>query len=205
MKINIPTNAKYFKASYRQYNDGVLQIEYGQTATDYQSYTSQSFNYTLSNPLYRLSDSVYDYIDLNKGKIVRNVGVIEFDGSGYDFDGAYITDHTKTCRFVNSGINKLTNTTIIKCNKFINNEQNSDEERIRIVDVNGKKYLYLYVNVDRLDMSLNIQTRIITFFTTKPNHCLLSTFNTNRRRYTTRTFNSVTIVKNLLSSNKYYV
>lgn len=168
MKINIPTNAKYFKASYRQYNDGVLQIEYGQTATDYQSYTSQSFNYTLSNPLYRLSDSVYDYIDLNKGKIVRNVGVIEFDGSGYDFDGAYITDHTKTCRFVNSGINKLTNTTIIKCNKFINNEQNSDEERIRIVDVNGKKYLYLYVNVDRLDMSLNIQTRIITFLQQNP-------------------------------------
>ena len=73
MKINIPTNAKYFKASYRQYNDGVLQIEYGQTATDYQPYQSQSFNYNLSNPLHRLSDSVYDYIDVDKGKIIRNV------------------------------------------------------------------------------------------------------------------------------------
>ena len=77
----IPSNAKYMKISYRKYNDGILQIEYGQTATDYQSYQSQSFNYTLSKPLYRLSDSVYDYIDVDKGKIVRNVGVVTFDGS----------------------------------------------------------------------------------------------------------------------------
>lgn len=77
----IPSNAKFIKVSYRKYNDGILQLEYGQTATDYQPYQSQSFNYTLSKPLYRLSDSVYDYIDLNRGKIVRNIGVITFDGS----------------------------------------------------------------------------------------------------------------------------
>ena len=145
-----------------------IRIVISQTTTDYQPYIEQSISYTLSNPLYKLSDTVYDYIDLNKGKIVRNVGVIEFDGSGSDFDGAYITDHIKTYRFVNSGMNKLTNTTIIKCNKFINNEQNSDEERIRIVDVNNNKYLYLYVNVDRLDMSLDIQTRINTFLQQNP-------------------------------------
>ena len=58
-----------------------IQIEEASTATNYQPYQSQSLNYTLSKPLYRLSDTVYDYIDLNKGKIVRNVGVIEFDGS----------------------------------------------------------------------------------------------------------------------------
>lgn len=77
----IPSNAKYIKVSYRKYNDGILQLEYGQTATNYQPYQSQSFNYTLSNPLYKLSDTVYDYIDLNKGKIIRNVGIVEFDGS----------------------------------------------------------------------------------------------------------------------------
>lgn len=77
----IPSNATYIKVSYRKYNDGILQLEYGQTATDYQPYQSQSFNYTLSNPLYKLSDTVYDYIDLNKGKIIRNVGVVTFDGS----------------------------------------------------------------------------------------------------------------------------
>lgn len=58
-----------------------VQLEYGQTATDYQPYQSQSFNYTLSKPLYRLSDSVYDYIDVDKGKIIRNVGVYIVDGS----------------------------------------------------------------------------------------------------------------------------
>lgn len=69
----IPSNAKYIKVSYRKYNDGILQLEYGQTATDYQPYQSQSFNYNLSNSLHRLSDSVYDYIDVDKGKIIRNV------------------------------------------------------------------------------------------------------------------------------------
>ena len=58
-----------------------IQIEEASTATNYQPYQSQSFNYTLSNPLYKLSDTVYDYIDLNKGKIIRNVGVVTFDGS----------------------------------------------------------------------------------------------------------------------------
>lgn len=58
-----------------------IQIEEGTTITDFQPYQSQSFNYTLSNPLYKLSDTVYDYIDLNKGKIIRNVGVYIADGS----------------------------------------------------------------------------------------------------------------------------
>lgn len=58
-----------------------IQLEISSTATDYQPYQSQSFNYTLSNPLYRLSDSVYDYIDIDRGKIIRNIGVITFDGS----------------------------------------------------------------------------------------------------------------------------
>ena len=58
-----------------------IQIEEASTATNYQPYQSQSFNYTLSKPLYRLSDSVYDYIDVDKGKIVRNVGMLTFDGS----------------------------------------------------------------------------------------------------------------------------
>lgn len=38
-------------------------------------------NHTLLKPLYRLGKNVYDYIDFNKGKIVRNVGVVTFDGS----------------------------------------------------------------------------------------------------------------------------
>ena len=42
---------------------------------------TKSLNHTLLKPLYRLGKNVYDYIDFNKGKIVRKVGVITFDGS----------------------------------------------------------------------------------------------------------------------------
>lgn len=42
---------------------------------------TKSLNHTLLKPLYRLSKNVYDYIDFNKGKIIRNIGVITFDGS----------------------------------------------------------------------------------------------------------------------------
>ena len=46
----------------------------------YENGKQSLLNYTLQNPLYKLGD-VYDYIDVNKGKIVRNIGVITFDGS----------------------------------------------------------------------------------------------------------------------------
>lgn len=46
----------------------------------YENGKQSLLNYTLQNPLYKLGD-VYDYIDLNRGKIVRNVGVVTFDGS----------------------------------------------------------------------------------------------------------------------------
>lgn len=42
---------------------------------------TKSLNHTLLKPLYRLGKNVYDYIDFNKGKIIRNVGVVTFDGS----------------------------------------------------------------------------------------------------------------------------
>ena len=46
----------------------------------YENGKQSLLNYTLQNPLYKLGD-VYDYIDLNRGKIVRNIGVVTFDGS----------------------------------------------------------------------------------------------------------------------------
>lgn len=68
-----------------------LKIVIGTTVTDYQPYQSQSFNYTLSKPLYRLSDSVYDYIDVDKGKIVRNVRYKDFVGAENE---KYITSNS---------------------------------------------------------------------------------------------------------------
>lgn len=58
-----------------------IQLKYDKNKSDFISYQGQSIlNYTLQNPLYKLGD-VYDYIDVNKGKIIRNVGVVTFDGS----------------------------------------------------------------------------------------------------------------------------
>ena len=79
-KILIGVNSDMSKIKEMLDIIGDIVVSY-EPITDYQPYTSQSFNYTLSKPLYRLSDSVYDYIDLNKGKIIRNVGVVTFDGS----------------------------------------------------------------------------------------------------------------------------
>ena len=72
-----------------------IQIEEASTATNYQLYQSQSFNYTLSNPLYRLSDSVYDYIDVDKGKIVRNVAKKTLDGSEKNWISLTNKENTK--------------------------------------------------------------------------------------------------------------
>lgn len=41
-------------------------------------------NYTFQNPLYKLGN-VYDYIDLNKGKIVRNINAVIYDGSDDEY------------------------------------------------------------------------------------------------------------------------
>lgn len=65
----------------RTITNAKIKIWIAREQVDYQPYQSQSFNYTLSNPLYKLSDTVYDYIDVDKGKIVRNVGSVIFDGS----------------------------------------------------------------------------------------------------------------------------
>lgn len=46
----------------------------------FETFFGSNLNYTLQNPLYKIGD-VYDYIDFNRGKIVRNIGVITFDGS----------------------------------------------------------------------------------------------------------------------------
>ncbi len=74
----------YVYPGYGTFNDLVLPYMICRNENDlylYTPYQGQSLlNYTLQNPLYKLSD-VYDYIDVDKSKIVRNVGVVTFDGS----------------------------------------------------------------------------------------------------------------------------
>lgn len=74
----------YVYSGYGTFNDLVLPYMICRNENDlylYTPYQDQSLlNYTLQNPLYKIGD-VYDYIDFNRGKIVRNVGVVTFDGS----------------------------------------------------------------------------------------------------------------------------
>lgn len=74
----------YVYSGYGTFNDLVLPYMICRNENDlylYTPYQGQSLlNYTLQNPLYKIGD-VYDYIDFNRGKIVRNVGVVTFDGS----------------------------------------------------------------------------------------------------------------------------
>lgn len=153
MKINIPTNAKYFKASYRQYNDGVLQIEYGQSATDYQSYQSQSFNYNLSNPLHRLSDSVYDYIDVDKGKIIRNV-------DKYVLKSKVFNDWSSTVARVAFNIpNRKVQTSgrenLIYCDKATSNTIGNNNKNI-ISGLINSSTLYWYPNTEMLGIDRSL-------------------------------------------------
>lgn len=71
-------------SEYGTFNDLVLPYMICRNENDlylYTPYQGQSLlNYTLQKPLYKIGD-VYDYIDLNRGKIVRNIGVVTFDGS----------------------------------------------------------------------------------------------------------------------------
>ena len=60
---------------------------------------TKSLNHTLLKPLYRLGKNVYDYIDFNKGKIVRNVGVVTFDGSDDENWALSSIQHTNNIRF----------------------------------------------------------------------------------------------------------
>lgn len=88
-KLELKEKAKielslFLYSEYGTFNDLVLPYMICRNENDlylYAPYQGQSLlNYTLQNPLYKLGD-VYDYIDLNMGKIVRNIGVVTFDGS----------------------------------------------------------------------------------------------------------------------------
>lgn len=60
---------------------------------------TKSLNHTLLKPLYRLSQNIYDYIDFKRGKIVRNVGVVTFDGSADENWALSSIQHTNNIRF----------------------------------------------------------------------------------------------------------
>lgn len=100
----------------------------------YTPYQGQSLlNYTLQNPLYKIGD-VYDYIDFNRGKIIRNVGVVTFDGSDDELWNKYSNNVSMDGYSVN--VSNAIDTTPCICNKLLTTDAISTtlEEAIKVLD-----------------------------------------------------------------------
>lgn len=95
---------------------------------------TKSLNHTLLKPLYRLGKNVYDYIDFNKGKIIRNVGVITFDGSDDELWNKYSNNVSMDGYSVN--VSNAIDTTPCICNKLLTTDAISTtlEEAIKVLD-----------------------------------------------------------------------
>ena len=123
-----------------------VQLEEGTAATDYKPYTLQKFNYALSKPLYYLSNSTYDYIDIDKGKIVRNVGVVTFDGSSDEVWNGY-TNNPNMNGYM-AKISDATENTNCICNKLLTTGGVSVEVN-ESVKLTNKNYLFIIINKSR--------------------------------------------------------
>lgn len=95
----------------------------------FERFFGSNLNYTFQNPLYRIGD-VYDYIDFNRGKIIRNIGVITFDGSDDEGWCLSSTQYTNNIRFYTTilGDSTIHLNLLVLCNKFsyIKNMQGND-------------------------------------------------------------------------------
>lgn len=82
---------------------------------------TKSLNHTLLKPLYRLNKNVYDYIDFNRGKIIRNIGAMTFDGSDNELWNLSDTQYTNNIRFYTSILadTSIKLNLLVLCNKFI--------------------------------------------------------------------------------------
>lgn len=137
-KLELKEKAKielslFVYSGYGTFNDLVLPYMICRNENDlylYTPYQGQSLlNYTLQNPLYKLGD-IYDYIDFDRSKIVRNIGVITFDGSDDEGWCLSLTQYTNNIRFYTSilGDSTIHLNLLVLCNKFsyIKNMQGND-------------------------------------------------------------------------------
>lgn len=136
--LKLPTNASYIEIkSDNPFRN--LYIGYSSNTT-YEPYIGSILNYTLQNPLYKIGD-VYDYIDFNRGKIIRNVGVVTFDGSDDELWNKYSNNVSMDGYSVN--ISNAIDTTPCICNKLLTTDTISAtlEEAIKVL--NNAMYVVL--------------------------------------------------------------
>lgn len=141
-KLELKEKAKielslFVYSEYGTFNDLVLPYMICRNENDlylYTPYQGQSLlNYTLQNPLYKIGD-VYDYIDFNRGKIIRNVGVVTFDGSDDELWNKYSNNVSMDGYSVN--VSNAIDTTPCICNKLLTTDAISTtlEEAIKVLD-----------------------------------------------------------------------
>lgn len=172
-KLELKEKAKielslFLYSEYGTFNDLVLPYMICRNENDlylYAPYQGQSLlNYTLQNPLYKLGD-VYDYIDLNRGKIVRNVGVVTFDGSDDEGWNISSTQYTDNIRFYTSILSDLSIhvNLLLLCNKFpyIKNMQGNDLTGISYTNT-------LDIQLDKSNLSTKDLTGFKTWLNKNP-------------------------------------
>lgn len=148
-KLELKEKAKielslFVYSEYGTFNDLVLPYMICRNENDlylYTPYQGQSLlNYTLQNPLYKIGD-VYDYIDFNRGKIIRNVGVVTFDGSDDELWNKYSNNVSMDEYSVN--VSNAIDTTPCICNKLLTTDAISTtlEEAIKVL--NNAMYVVL--------------------------------------------------------------
>lgn len=141
-KLELKEKAKielslFVYSEYGTFNDLVLPYMICRNENDlylYTPYQGQSLlNYTLQNPLYKIGD-VYDYIDFNRGRIIRNVGVVTFDGSDDELWNKYSNNVSMDGYSVN--VSNAIDTTPCICNKLLTTDAISTtfEEAIKVLD-----------------------------------------------------------------------
>lgn len=129
------TGTEYIRVSAPSGIYDTIQIEYGSEATPYEPYTEQSVQlpYTLNaipvtsggNVVIDGHQYIADYVDVERGKVVRNVENVTFNGAENENWELWNADKEKIWSFIfANSLKTFTNESVSKCNRF---EFNADE------------------------------------------------------------------------------
>ena len=119
---------------------------------------TQTINYTLDKPLCKLSDSVYDYLDINRGKIIKNVGHATLKS-------AIFNDWTSSLArvLINNSVNDRKVATsneapLVYCNKAVSATMrgNISNNTNTLSEALGYYYLYWYPNTEMLGIDRSL-------------------------------------------------
>lgn len=112
-----------------------LQLENGAVATDYEPYRGESMYFPVDAPLYAIRDAdgnivAQDYVDIENGKVVRNIGIAELDGTRGGFP--YRTPPEGYTNFVSSYVDADSKTSSIAMCTHLTQRTDSMQNSVHI-------------------------------------------------------------------------